>query len=145
MNKKILTVAGIIFALVFILLLAIMFGNISTKTSDSTNKMVDTFNATDNTNSDAYAEGANYKGSEVIALIQNIDAITGSSNTTVKVKQSSNDNSSTVTYSSTNRYDGKASRDKSSNSYINPSSNYNLTKITTRANGTISEYEFTRQ
>lgn len=143
MNNKIIIVAGVIFACVFILLLAIMFSTISNKTSEANNKVADTFNTISQTNADDYAKDALYKGSEVVALIQNVDAITGSNKSSVIVKNTASGTG--ATYNSTNRYTASVSRDKSSDNYINPTATYKLTEVKTRNNGTIESYTFVKQ
>ena len=145
MDKKILAVAGIIFALVFIVLLAIMFSSITSKTSDSNDKMVEAFNDTAKINLDAYAKDSYYKGIEVIALIQNVDSITGGHKPDVTVTMGSATGSSSKTYNESTRYTAEISRDKSNANYIDPSAKFKLTAIDYRANGTISKYTFVKQ
>jgi hypothetical protein len=77
MDTKIKIVAGILFAVVFILLLAILFSNIVRNTTESTDKVAESFNSTVHINSDEYVKGAKYRGSDAIALIQNATSITG--------------------------------------------------------------------
>jgi hypothetical protein len=142
MDTKIKIVAGILFAVVFILLLAILFSNIVRNTTESTDKVSESFNSTAHINSDEYVDGATYRGSEVVALIQNATSITGDSTTTVTVKMSSS--VAGTVYSTTNRYTAKISKDKSNAQYIDPSATFTLA-VTKRANGTVSDYTFTKK
>ena len=139
MDKKILIVVGIVFALVFTVLLAMMFSSITTQTSKSSERLADTFKGANDTIETIYANGGVYKGSEVIAFIQNKVAITGDSSVTVKVNTSSD--GTAVEYT---EYTAAYARNRSDSKHIDPSASFKLA-TTARANGTTQTYTFTVQ
>lgn len=77
MNKKIITIAGIVFALIFVVLLAVMMGTITTKANSANSKLVDTLEMTDNTSLSIY-DGTTVKGESVTNAIKNVKQIGGS-------------------------------------------------------------------
>lgn len=76
MNKKIITIAGIVFALIFVVLLAVMMGTITTKANSANSKLVDTLEMTDNTSLSIY-DGTTVKGESVTNAIKNVKQIGG--------------------------------------------------------------------
>lgn len=85
MNKKIITIAGIIFALIFVVLLAVMMGTITTKANSANSKLVDTLEMTDNTSLSIY-DNKIVKGESVISAIQNVRNLGGGVKLEIKVK-----------------------------------------------------------
>lgn len=123
MNKKIITIAGIVFALIFVVLLAVMMGTITTKANSANSKLVDTLEMTDNTSLSIY-DGKVVKGESVISAIQNIKNIGGGMKLQIDVKTKSGvstpygyvGNDDTITeYEIT---------DPKDSNYINPSANF---------------------
>lgn len=74
MNKKIITIAGIVFALIFVVLLAVMMGTITTKANSANSKLVDTLEMTDNTSLSIY-DDTTVKGESVLNAIKNVKQI----------------------------------------------------------------------
>ena len=68
MGEKILTIAKVVFALVFVIVLAVLVSVIMGKMSSSTTKLTNTLEATDATTVDAY-DDTTIKGSEVITVL----------------------------------------------------------------------------
>lgn len=76
MNKKIITIAGIVFALIFVVLLAIMMGTITNKTNSANTKLVDTLEMSDGMDLANY-ENTMIKGSSVENAIKNGKSLGG--------------------------------------------------------------------
>lgn len=84
MNKKIITIAGIVFALIFVVLLAVMMGTITTKANSANSKLVDTLEMTDNTSLSIY-DGTTVKGESVTNAIKNVKQIGSGMKLEIKV------------------------------------------------------------
>lgn len=76
MNKKIITIAGIVFALIFVVLLAVMMGTITNKANSANTKLVDTLEMSDGMELANY-DNTTVKGSSVINAIKNGKSIGG--------------------------------------------------------------------
>jgi hypothetical protein len=77
MNKKIITIASIVFALIFIVILAVMMGTITNKANSANTKLVDTLEMSDGMELSNYDNGV-IKGSGVVNAIKNGKSIAGS-------------------------------------------------------------------
>lgn len=143
MNKKIITIAGIVFALIFVVLLAVMMGTITNKANSANTKLVDTLEMTDNTSLETYSDGSIVKGESVVSAIKNIKSIGGNLKLKVTVETKAGDttsygyvNSSTITpYNQT---------DSTAADYINPSASFECTQ-NINSNGVITGLTFEQQ
>lgn len=143
MNKKIITIAGIVFALIFVVLLAVMMGTITTKANSANSKLVDTLEMTDNTSLSIY-DGKIVKGESVISAIQNVKSIGGGMKLQINVKTKGTDKtesygyvggSETITeYKITNPEDPK---------YINSSANFQ-SELAKNSNDVVTGINFTQ-
>lgn len=70
MNEKIIAIAGIVFALIFIVLLAVMMSTVTEKTNTANAQMVDTLAMTEGTDV-SQLDGEDVKGNYVISTINN--------------------------------------------------------------------------
>lgn len=78
MNKKIITIAGIVFALIFVIILAVMMATITNKAENANTKLVDTLDSVDTTSLQAY-DGQEVKGEAVVNAIKNVKSLGGQS------------------------------------------------------------------
>lgn len=76
MNNKVLTIALLVFALIFVVLLAILMGTITSKTNAANTKLVDTLDMTEGMELSNY-ESATMKGNAVINAINNGKSLGG--------------------------------------------------------------------
>ena len=70
MNKKIIITACIVFALIFVVILAVMMGTISQKGNDANTQLVDTLNSVSGLDLSSY-DGKTMKGNVVVNAINN--------------------------------------------------------------------------
>ena len=70
MNKKIIITACIVFALIFVVILAVMMGTISQKANDANTQLVDTLNSVSGLDLSSY-DGKDIKGNVVVNAINN--------------------------------------------------------------------------
>lgn len=70
MNQKIITIAGIVFALIFIVLLAVMMSTVTEKTNTANAQMVDTLAMTEGTDLNTM-DGSTVRGNMVTSTIKN--------------------------------------------------------------------------
>lgn len=68
MDKKILTISGIVFALLFVVILSIMMGIITSKSNDATAQLTETLGGAENISLSKY-DDADIKGNSVTAAI----------------------------------------------------------------------------
>lgn len=80
MNKKIITIAEIVFALIFVVLLAVFMATINSKGNSANNQLVDTLEATDSSNVKSYPNGGIVKGSTVEMALDQINSLAGDIN-----------------------------------------------------------------
>lgn len=85
MNKKIITIAEIVFALIFVVLLAVFMATINSKGNSANNQLVNTLEATDSSNVQAYGNGTVVKGSRVVGAIDQIKSLNGDVKMQIKV------------------------------------------------------------
>lgn len=145
MNKKIITIAGIVFALIFVIILAVMMATITNKAENANVKLVDTLDANDAQSIQAYEDGE-VKGETVIGAIKNIKSIGGQYKVQVIVHTKLN--SPTVTnglatiglgvYDKDNQYTAPA---QSAKDYINPKAEFS-TKVNRNENNVPVSIEF---
>ena len=146
MNQKIIDIAKIVFALIFVVLLAVMMGTISSKGNAANTQLVDTLEMTSNQNLDRYANGAEVSGEAVVYAINNVDNIGGNTKMCITVKTKANlDPGVQYGYVS----DGASAKrytitDTSDNNYINTSARFTC-KQDINGNGVITGLTFTQQ
>lgn len=143
MNKKIITIAGIVFALIFVVLLAVMMGTITTKTNSANSKLVDTLEMTDNTSLSIY-DGTTVKGESVLNAIKNVKSLGGGMKLEIIVDTKSG--SKPVSYG----YVGGANTiteykvtNPNSADYINSTANFKA-KLDTNSNDVVTGISFTQ-
>ena len=123
MNKKIITIAEIVFALIFVVLLAVFMATINSKGNSANNQLVDVLESTDSSNVKSYPNGGNVKGSTVEMALDQISSLAGDINTfkiMVTTNDPDDDDIKTVydkktSYNITNTKDSK---------YINPKADF---------------------
>lgn len=76
MGQKIITIAAIVFALVFVLILAVMMGTITNKANTANTQLADTLNMTDATGLDRY-DNVTLKGESVVDACKSGSTIGG--------------------------------------------------------------------
>lgn len=81
MNKKIITIAEIVFALIFVVLLAVFMATINSKGNSANNQLVDVLESTDSSNVKSYPNGGTVKGSTVEMALDQISSLAGDINT----------------------------------------------------------------
>ena len=124
MNQKIITIAEIVFALIFVVLLAVFMATINSKGNSANNQLVDTLEATDTSNVKSYTNGMVAKGSRVTMAIDQINSLAGDVNTfKIVVKNKSGD---TSTYTEDNTYNVTNSK---ADDYINQKADYHTYQI----------------
>lgn len=126
MNKKIITIAGIVFALIFVVLLAVMMGTITNKANSANTKLVDTLEMTDNSSLDSYATGTIVKGESVVSAIKNVKSIGGNYKLTITVTTKSN--TASYGYVSSSTITPYNQSDSTKPDYINPSASFVVTQ-----------------
>lgn len=93
MNKKIITIAEIVFALVFVVLLAVFMATINSKGNQANSQLVDTMDMTGGVSLEKYINmGADdtVKGSDVINVCNNYRVIGGDIKLMIHIKTSAN-------------------------------------------------------
>lgn len=155
MNKKIITIAGIVFALIFVVLLAVMMGTITTKANSANSKLVDTLEMTDNTSLSIY-DGTTVKGESVTNAIKNVKQIGGGMKLEITVttgkgvtdhygytSRANKENTSEgkTDFSVTPRTDTPSNAN--SDYYINPSANFKA-KLDANSNDVVTGINFTQ-
>lgn len=90
MNKKIITIAGIVFALIFVVILAVMMGTITNKANNANNKLTDTLEMSDGLDLASY-DNTMMKGSSVINAIKNGKSLGGQSKLWIYVENKNTD------------------------------------------------------
>lgn len=150
MNKKIITIAEIVFALIFVVLLAVFMATINSKGNSANNQLVDTLEATDSSNVKSYPNGGIVKGSTVEMAIDQINSLAGEVNTfTITVKTQLNPNNDNDddggtgngVYTKGSTYNVTNSKNKN---YINPKADFKCEHVTNE-NGIITGLVFTQQ
>lgn len=143
MNKKIITIAGIVFALIFVVLLAVMMGTITNKANSANTKLVDTLEMTDNTSLETYADESIVKGESVVSAIKNVKSIGGNLKLkiTVITKAGVTESYGYVDEGGIKHYNQSNSAKKD---YINPSASFVCNQDTNK-NGVVTELIFTQQ
>ena len=149
MNKKIITIAEIVFALIFVVLLAVFMATINSKGNSANNQLVDTLEATDSSNVKSYPNGGIVKGSTVEMAIDQINSLAGEVNTfTITVTtQLNNDNhedpdgTGNGVYTKGSTYNVTNSKNIN---YINSKADFKCTHVTNE-NGIITGLIFAQQ
>lgn len=86
MNKKIITIAEIVFALVFVVLLAVFMATINSKGNQANSQFVDTMDMTSGTSLAKYDTGDKVKGSDVSNTVTNFKTMSSDTKICVAVK-----------------------------------------------------------
>lgn len=136
MNKKIITIAEIVFALIFVVILAVIMGTVTNKGNSANTKLVDTLEMTDGTSLASYADGMTVKGETVKTAISQIKSIGGELKLQVFVDTLAN--SSYDTYDSEHKYQIS---DTTSAKYINPSASFTCWQMINN-NGVVTGLHF---
>lgn len=146
MGKKIITIASIVFALIFVVLLAVMMGTITNKGNSANTKLVDTLEMTDSTSLDTYADGSIIKGEAVISAIKNVKTIGGNLKLQIIVKTASNISGAKYGYvgSGATSITPYNITDSTDSDYINPNASFEVTQ-NVNANDIITGLTFTQQ
>ena len=84
MNKKIITIAEIVFALIFVVLLAVFMATINSKGNAANTQLVNTLDSTGTTSTQSY-NGTDVKGSTVTTALDNFKSIGGDNKVTMVV------------------------------------------------------------
>ena len=84
MNKKIITIAEIVFALIFVVLLAVFMATINSKGNAANTQLVNTLDSTGTTSTQSY-NGTTVKGSTVTTALDNFKSIGGDNKITMVV------------------------------------------------------------
>lgn len=90
MNKKIITIAEIVFALVFVVLLSVFMATINTKGNQANNQLVDTLEMTSGTSIDKYVQMSGsttetVKGTDVANVASNYKTLGGNAKIQIRV------------------------------------------------------------
>lgn len=85
MEHKIITIAAIVFALVFVLILAVMMGTITNKANTANTQLSDTLNMTGGTGLERY-DNTEVNGQTVIDACKNASAIGGNTKLIIAVQ-----------------------------------------------------------
>ena len=124
MNKKIITIAEIVFALIFVVLLAVFMATINSKGNSANNQLVDVLESTDSSNVKSYTNGGTMKGSTVEMAIDQINSLAGDVNTfKIMVTTHKNKDKSEV-YQIYTKENGYSVSDTQSDYYINPKADF---------------------
>ena len=84
MNKKIITIAEIVFALIFVVLLAVFMATINSKGNAANTQLVNTLDSTGTTSTQSY-NSTDVKGSTVTTALDNFKSIGGDNKITMVV------------------------------------------------------------
>lgn len=159
MNKKIITIAEIVFALVFVVLLSVFMATINSKGNQANNQLVDTLEMSNGTSIDKYVKMGKdeiVKGTDVVNVATNYKTIGGNTKLEVVVI-TGKDEKTTSTYgykTSSEKTDPKvaagtdlggytqvSSTDKK---YINPAGDFTV-KTRNNLNGICDQITFTQK
>lgn len=121
MNKKIITIAEIVFALIFVVLLAVFMATINSKGNSANNQLVNTLEATDSSNVQAYGNGTIVKGSRVKGAIDQVKSLNGDVKMQIKVVTGSGEDETTKIYSENKGY---TQTDTRAEDYINTTADF---------------------
>lgn len=121
MNKKIITIAEIVFALIFVVLLAVFMATINSKGNSANNQLVNTLDATDSSNVQAYGNGTIVKGSRVKGAIDQVKSLNGDVKMQIKVVTGSGDSKHVEIYDESTGY---TQTDTRKDDYINTTADF---------------------
>lgn len=135
MNKKIITIAEIVFALVFVVLLSVFMATINSKGTTANNQLVDTLEMTDGTSLSKYSTGEKVKGTDVANVVNNYKTIGGNLKLEVVVVTKQNENGTAYGYNrgQSTTHTSTYSADSTKDNYINPTANF-TPKVATNNN-----------
>ena len=80
MNKKIITIAEIVFALIFVVLLAVFMATINSKGNAANTQLVDVMDANSTSSIESYEGQGLMKGTRVTGALENIASLAGDVN-----------------------------------------------------------------
>lgn len=128
MNKKIITIAEIVFALVFVVLLSVFMATINSKGNTANTQLIDTLEMTDGTSVNKY-ENTVVKGTDVQNVATNYKTVGGNYKLTVLVETAAGTTGKTTSFygyeangaGGTHNAYAASSTDPA---YINPSGNF---------------------
>lgn len=129
MNKKIITIAEIVFALIFVVLLALFMSTVSSKGNSANTQLINTLEQTSNTGTASY-DGREMKGEAVKNAIENVKTIGG--DTKLEIVVHTIDNTAGTAYgyvgggTTLKKYTVRSASDAD---YINPTADFQSTLI----------------
>lgn len=119
MNQKIITIAEIVFALIFVVLLAVFMATINSKGNAANNQLVDVMDANSASSIEAYEGKGIMKGTMVSQAMENIASIGGEVNN-FKIAVYTNEGGEDY-YDKDKKYNVTNSKD---DDYINPNGDF---------------------
>ena len=119
MNKKIITIAEIVFALIFVVLLAVFMATINSKGNAANNQLVDVMDANSASSIEAYEGKGIMKGTMVSQAMENIASIGGEVND-FRISVFTNEGGEN-TYNKDKKYNVNNSKNRD---YINPNGDF---------------------
>ena len=137
MNKKIITIAEIVFALVFVVLLAVFMATINSKGNQANSQLVDTLNSNSMTSISSYIQmestGTPVKGTVVINACNNYSMIGQDNKLQIKVITGKESPQTEKNYGfatkgpiDKDQIGGYTEPNSNAKHYINPSGNFNI-------------------
>lgn len=115
MNQKVITIALIVFALIFIVLLAVMMGTVTEKTNTANAQLVDTLAMTEGTDLNSLASSV--RGNMVVSTIKNGKSESGSDKLVYIVTTGNSSSNVTKFYGYGESGSGVSVFDKEGNAY----------------------------
>lgn len=125
MNKKIITIAEIVFALVFVVLLAVFMATINSKGNQANNQFVDTLDSTGGTSITKYETMDSVKGTVVTNAVQNYTTLSSDAKLTVGVATKQGD-VKLYGYDSKGETHAMYNEVSTSDNYINPKADFTV-------------------
>lgn len=139
MNKKIITIAEIVFALIFVVLLAVFMATINSKGNSANNQLVDVLESTDSSNVKSYPNGGTVKGSTVEMALDQTSSLAGDINDfTITVITGNSGDGTSIEYSKDKTYNVT---DTQSTAYINSKADFKCWHVINK-NGIITGLVF---
>lgn len=122
MNKKIITIAEIVFALIFVVLLAVFMATINSKGNAANNQLVDVMDANSTSSIESYEGQGLMKGTRVTGALESIASIAGGVNDfRIGVFTNAGGENNGEIYTRDDKYNVNNSKDKD---YINPNGDF---------------------
>lgn len=144
MEHKIITIAAIVFALVFVLILAVMMGTITNKANSANTQLADTLSMSSDTGVEEYENGS-FTGEAVINAIKNVKTIGGDAKIKITVKTAADTSGTSYGYTDPsgkpNEIVGYTAPAPTDPKYISTTATFNST-VNKSANGIPQEIVF---